>query len=262
MITSTHNPKIQWVRALNARSTERRQARAFVVEGVRLGEEAYHAGWQAELVLYTAELERRGLAVVEGFAGRGAPVEVVSEQVMRAASDTETPQGLLIVLEMRSLPLPPAPDFIFVADGVRDPGNLGGMLRTAAAAGVDLVCLAPGTVDAFSPKVVRAGMGAHFRLPLFSGAWEEIGDLLGNSGARIYLAAAGEGISYLQADLSGKVALVVGGEAAGAGTSARKVAHQIVHIPMPGGFESLNAAAAAAILMFEVVRRRSVGRGG
>lgn len=260
MITSTRNPKIQWVRALNARSAERRQAQAFVVEGVRLAEEAYQAGWRADLVLYTPELDRRGLAVVEGFAGRGAPVELVSEQVMRAASDTQTPQGLLVVLEMRSLPLPSGADFIFVADGVRDPGNLGGMLRTAAAAGVNLICLAPGTVDAYSPKVLRAGMGAHFRLPLFSANWQEIGGLLGNFGARIYLAAAGEGVSYLQADLSGKVALVVGGEAAGAGASARKLAHQIVHIPMPGGFESLNAMAAAAILMFEVVRQRTTKR--
>lgn len=256
MITSTHNPKIQWVRALNARSTERREARAFVTEGVRLAEEAYNAGWRAELVLHTADLDHRGQVVVEGFAERGVPVELVSEQVMRAASDTQTPQGLLVVLALQSLPQSDETDFIFIPDGVRDPGNLGSMLRTAVAAGVNLVCLPTGTADVFSPKVVRAGMGAHFHLSMFSGSWEEIAGLLGNRGAKIYLAAAGEGVSYLKADFSGKIALIVGGEAAGAGELAHTLAQETVHIPMPGGMESLNAAAAAAILMFEVRRQR------
>lgn len=256
MITSTHNPKIQWVRALNARSAERKVAHAFVVEGVRLAEEAYNAGWKAELVLHTADLDQRGQSVVQGFARRGAPVEKVSEQVMRAASDTQTPQGLLVVLEMRMLQLPDQPDFIFIADGVRDPGNLGTMLRTAAAAGVNLVCLPPGTVDAYSPKVVRAGMGAHFHLPIICGSWEEIDKLLSNDRVKIYLATAGEGISYLDADFSGRMALVIGGEAAGAGDYARSLPHQRVQIHMPGGMESLNAATAAAILMFEVLRQR------
>jgi TrmH family RNA methyltransferase len=256
MITSTHNPKIQWVRALNARSIERREARAFVVEGVRLAEEAYSAGWRAELVLHTTDLGPRGQAVVEGFAERGVAVESVSEQVMRTASDTQTPQGLLVVLALQYLPQPDEPDFIFIPDGVRDPGNLGSMLRSAVAAGVSLVCLPTGTTDVFSPKVVRAGMGAHFHLPMVIGSWEEIAGLLGDSGAKIYLAAAGEGVSYLKADFSGKIALVVGGEAAGVGELARTLAQETVHIPMPGGMESLNVAAAAAILMFEVLRQR------
>jgi RNA methyltransferase, TrmH family len=258
MITSTHNPKIQWVRSLNARSAERREAQVFVAEGVRLAEEAYRAGWRAELVLHTTNLEPRGQAVVRRLAERGAPVELVSEQVMRAASDTQTPQGLLVVLSMQTLSPPDEPDFIFIPDGVRDPGNLGTMLRTAAAASVSLLCLTPGTVDVFSPKVVRAGMGAHFHLPVFSGSWDEIASLLSNFETKTYLAAAGEGISYLDADFSGKVALVIGGEAAGAGAYARTLAHETVHIPMPGGMESLNAAAAAAILMFEVLRQRGV----
>ena len=94
MITSTHNPKIQWVRALNARSTERREARAFVAEGVRLAEEALRAGWRAELVLHTADLDPRGQAVVEGFTEHSAQVELVSEQVMRAAPHIFNPRLL------------------------------------------------------------------------------------------------------------------------------------------------------------------------
>jgi TrmH family RNA methyltransferase len=228
-----------------------------VVEGVRLVEEALLAGWPARLVLHTAGLDERGQAVVEGFAARGAPVEQVSEQVMRSASDTQSPQGLLAVLEMKPLPPPDASDFVFIPDGVRDPGNLGGMLRTAAAAGVDLVCLPPETVDIYAPKVVRAGMGAHFHLPLAAGSWQQIGELLRKASVRVFLAAAGEGIPYTRADLRQPLALVVGGEAAGAGEHARALSHEAVHIPMPGDVESLNVAAAAAVLMFEVVRQRS-----
>ena len=125
MISSTHNPKIQWVRSLQSRSRERRESGAFVVEGVRLAEEALRAGWQAHLVLYTGDLDSRGQAIVNGFAARGVPVEAVAPHVMSAASDTQTPQGLLAVLEMHSLPLPQQPDFIFIADGVRDPGQPG-----------------------------------------------------------------------------------------------------------------------------------------
>ena len=256
MISSTHNAKIQWVRSLQSRSRERREASAFVVEGVRLAEEALQVTWNAHLLLYTSDLEPRGQAVVNGFAARGVPVEAVAPHIMSAASDTQTPQGLLVVLEMRSLPEPQQPDFVLIPDGVRDPGNLGGMLRSAAAAGCSLVCLPEGTVDVYSPKVVRAAMGAHFRLPLFTGSWQEIADLIQQAGLNVFLAAAGQGSLYTQADFCQPTTIIVGGEAAGAGASAKTLAHTQVHIPMPGGSESLNAAAAAAILLFEVVRQR------
>ena len=256
MITSTHNPKIQWVRLLQSRPKERRQAQAFIVEGVRLAEEALAAGWGAQLVLYTREAGERGQAVVAGFAAQGAAVEEVAPQVLLAASDTQTPQGLLAVLPQRPLELPEALDFAFIPDGVRDPGNLGAMLRTAAAAGVGAVFLPPGTADPYAPKVVRAGMGAHFRLPVRQQTWEEIRAHLHAASLRIFLAAAGAGKPYTQADFRSPLALIIGGEAEGAGPEAHSLAEARVHIPMPGGIESLNAAAAAAVLLFEVVRQR------
>jgi TrmH family RNA methyltransferase len=255
LITSSQNPKIKWVRSLQAQSQRRKDEEVFVVEGVRLAEEALASGWGARLLLYTDGLGERGMSVVEAFATRGTPIELVSEGVMRHASETETPQGLLAVLELKPLPFPPALDFAFIPDGVRDPGNLGTMLRTAAAAGVGGVLLPPGAADPFAPKVLRAGMGTHFRLPLQECSWEQIAALL--APLEVFLAAAGQGIAYTQADFRSPLALIVGGEAEGAGPEARRLASHLVHIPMPGGGESLNAAVAAAVLLFEVVQQRS-----
>jgi RNA methyltransferase, TrmH family len=255
MITSSQNPRIKWLHALQSQARQRRDERVFVVEGVRLAEEALAGGWNARLVVYTADLNERGQAVVQGFAARGAAVELVSETVLRSASDTETPQGLLVALDWRLAPLPAPLDFVFIPDKLRDPGNLGTILRTAAAAGVQAVFLPPETTDAFAPKVLRAGMGAHFRLPIQVLGWEEIASLI--PGLHIYLASSGEGLAYTQADFKSPLALVVGGEAQGASPQANRLSTGRVHIPMPGGSESLNAAIAAGVLMFEVLRQRS-----
>jgi TrmH family RNA methyltransferase len=257
MITSARNPRIQWVRSLQSRSRDRREEGAFVVEGVRLVEDALAAGWDFRLALYTDDLNERGRSLVAALAARGIPVEQVTPQVMRAASDTETPQGILAVLPLPGLAMPEQLDFLFIPDAVRDPGNLGSMLRTASAAGVQAVVLSPGAVDAFAPKVVRAGMGAHFRLPLLSLGWEEIRAHIRRAGLRVFLASAGQGTVCWQADFQRPLALIVGGEAEGAGSEAQALADEQVQIPMPGRLESLNAAAAAAILLFDVLRQRS-----
>jgi TrmH family RNA methyltransferase len=256
MITSPNNPRIQWLRDLQAHARARRAAGAYVVEGVRLVEEALLAGIQPQWVIYTPDLGPRGQEVVDGFTRAGAPVDQISAQVLKSASDTETPQGILAVLPARPLPLPPAPDFILAMDELRDPGNLGTILRTAAAAGVQAVILSPGSVDPYSPKVVRSAMGAHFRLPVRVQTWQDISGYLSGR-VEVFLADAACGIPYTQADFHQPLALIVGGEAQGTGTEAQALAFQRVHIPMPGRAESLNAAIAAAILLFEVVRQRS-----
>jgi TrmH family RNA methyltransferase len=263
MITSTKNPKIQWVRALQARARSRREEHAYVIEGVRLAEEALAAGLAPALVLHTADLSERGQAVVAKFAARRSPVLLVAEQVMLAAADTQTPQGLLAILSIQPPDIPSALDFSLVVDGVRDPGNLGTILRTAAAAGVQAVFLPPGTVDPYSPKVVRAAMGAHFRLPIAALDWKGIRGHLAPSGAaaavRVFLAAADMGLPYTSADFTRPLALILGGEAAGAGKDARALTHDRIYIPMPGGGESLNVSMAAGILLFEIIRQRGAG---
>ena len=257
MITSSHNPKIKMIRQLQDSSRERKLECAFVIEGVRLAEEALASRWHTRLVLYTQELNERGKAVLAGFSETGAEIEEVSPSVMRQVSDTDTPQGLLAVLELRFLPLPESLNFLLIPDSLRDPGNLGTIFRCAAAAGVQAIGVPPGSVDAFSPKVVRSAMGAHFHLPIHFLEWEAITSLVKQHRLKVFLAAAREGPAYFDADLTQPFALIIGGEAAGAGEQARRLANSRLHIPMPGTAESLNAASAAAVLLFEVVRQRN-----
>jgi RNA methyltransferase, TrmH family len=255
MITSTHNPRIQWVRKLQEHPPLRQSEGVFVIEGVRLVEEAVRAGWQPSLVLYTPDLSQRGLEIIRSLSS--SILEEVSPAVMRSASDTQTPQGLLAVMVQRVLPLPAALDFVLVLDAIRDPGNLGTILRTAVAAGTQGVILAPDCVAPFSPKVLRSAMGAHFRLPVLVLEWSEIEALL-DPGVKIYLSDVGDSLLYTQVDFRSPAALIIGGEAQGAGTEAHRLAQERIHIPMAPGVESLNAAAAAAVLMFEVVRQRNL----
>jgi RNA methyltransferase, TrmH family len=255
-ISSPQNSKIRLVRALMGRRKEREENRAFVVEGVRLLEEAFSAGWQPQFVLFSEALSARGLETVEKYAGRGVEVDQAPPHLMDSIADTEATQG---VLGVYSLPDPVTPaelDFLLVADRLRDPGNLGTLLRTAAAAGVQAAVVTPGTTDPFAPKVVRAGMGAHFRLPVISANWDEIDALRQKHNLKLYLADAEGGQPAWKLDLRKPGGLIVGGEAEGASPEARRCVDGIVTIPMPGEAESLNAAIAASIILFEFVRQR------
>lgn len=257
MITSSQNSKIKLVRALLRRAKERREADAFVVEGVRLVEEAVGSNWGLKFVLYDETLSERGKAQVESLTSSGVDVEMVSSSLMNSLSETESPQGLLAVLEFKQLPITNSLNFVLIPDQIRDPGNLGTLLRSAAATGVQAVLIPPETTDAFAPKVVRSGMGAHFRLPIHSMPWEEIEQISKSANLHMYIADM-DGPSCWEMDLRQPLALIVGGEAEGASEDARKLANQQVSIPMAGGVESLNAGVAGSVLMFEVVRQRVV----
>ena len=256
MITSAQNPRIQHIRALLTQRKARDESGEFVIEGVRLVEEALGSNWEVRLLLYTSELSPRGQALLAQARARGAEVDEIPPYLIKSSADTENPQGILGVFARRELPLADQLNFIVVADAIRDPGNLGALLRTAAAAGAQAALLGPGCVDAFSPKVLRAGMGAHFRLALRQLDWAEIAAML-KPACRVYMAASAEGTPCWQLDLTQPAALVIGGEAEGAGPEARALADGYVSIPMPGASESLNAGVAAGILLFEVVRQRN-----
>lgn len=231
-----------------------------VIEGLRLAREAAAVGQPLTWAFYTPDFaaDEAGQALLAVAELRGATVWEVPPEVLRAVSDTETPQGIVVVLPIPEPPLPAAPMFTLALDGVRDPGNLGTMLRSAWAAGVERVLLPPGTVDPTNPKVARAGMGAHFHVPVQRCAWEDFPALV--AGSAVWLADAGGASSYDAVDWRGPVTLVVGGEAEGAGPECRALAEgRHVFIPMAPGVESLNAAVAAAVLLFEMARQRRAG---
>lgn len=285
MITSNQNSKIKLVRALMGRSKERREANAFVIEGVRLFEEAVNSHWEFRFVLYDETLNERGKKKIESLKSQGVEVEEVSTNVMKSLSETETPQGVLAVIQFSNLPIPQSLNFVLIPDQIRDPGNLGTLLRTASAAGVQAVLLPPETTDAFAPKVLRSGMGAHFHLAIHSVSWDEIKQVITGSAShltkqddsnrgdsarlekkidpsgathprlQIYLADM-DGQSCWETDLRQPLALIIGSEADGASKQAQELAHQKISIPMNGSIESLNAGVAGSVLMFEIVRQR------
>lgn len=258
MITSSHNPRIKLIRALAGRPKERREANAFLAEGVRLIEEALAAKWPFEFVLFSEQTSSRGKQLIGDLINQGVDVEEVSADVLNAASETETSQGILAVLKNHSLPAPKELNFVLIPDQIRDPGNLGTLIRTAAAAGVQAVFIPPETADPFAPKVIRAGMGAHFHLTVESLSWEAIQTRL--NGLTVFLADASGEQSLWAADLKSPMALIVGGEAQGASPAAREMANVLIKIPMPSKIESLNAGIAGSILMFEAVRQRQEAR--
>lgn len=255
IITSSGNQKIKLVRALQSRRRNRATEGAFVAEGVRLAEEFLEVKWPIEFILFDETLSERGQEIISAFRSDSSiEINQITPSLMSDISDTETPQGILAVLKRHFLPLPAEPDFIVIADQIRDPGNMGTLIRTAEAAGADVMIACPGTVDAFSPKVVRAGMGGHFHLPIQHQEWDAIRNYLGD--LPVYLAESEGGIPLWEADFKQPCALLIGGEAFGASPSGRAIATHKVTIPMKGRAESLNAAVAAGILMAEVLRQR------
>ncbi len=226
-----------------------------MVEGVRLLEDVWMSGVQPDFVFFTEDaLVARPLlgALVARLEAAGVFCLPVTPPLMQAMSDTETPQGILAVLPWPELPVPERPELVLVADGWRDPGNLGTALRTAAAAGVPLVALAPSTVDAFNPKVLRAGMGAHFRVPLARLGWDALRTRFPDH--HVYLAAMNGQTLYDAADWSQPALLIVGEEAHGLSDEARALSHTTLRIPMVDGAESLNAAVAASLMIYAARR--------
>ena len=253
MITSTSNDRVKYAHALARRKTRQEEGR-FVVEGLRLVEEAIRANVRPDFVFYTNDLDERGKKLIERMHASGVVCLDVTPGVIKFCSETETPPGLLAVMPFASSMLPTRPALSVVADALRDPGNLGTLLRAAAAAGADEVLLGPGTVDVYNPKVVRGAMGTHFRLPMATMTWPAISSHL--NGLSIWLADVQGAVPYTQVDWTKPCALVVGGEAEGASPEAEKLATGRVSIPMQHGVESLNAAVAAAIILFEAQRQR------
>lgn len=258
-IQSAQNAKIQRVRALLSKHRERLQQNRFVLEGTRLIEEAMLTGARPELLLYSSD-SPRALALVEKALKSGVEADEVKPAILESVSDTQTSQGLVGVFPIPALREPDPADFVLILDGISDPGNLGSILRTAAAAGVQMAVLTPGSADPFAPKVVRSAMGAHFYLPVRVYQWDELAALKQRrwAGMRFFGSEMSGGKSLWQTNLKDPLGLIIGSEAAGISCQAKQQADDFIHIPMQGKIESLNASTAASILIFEVIRQRTL----
>ncbi len=255
LITSTANIHVKRIRSLVRSRKERHRERMFVVEGVRLVEEALHYQSPASVLYVPEQLQAtprgRGLLSQVERQPNAAPT---TPGLLAELSDVETSQGIIAAVPLPLL-TPPTLSLVLVLDGVQDPGNVGTLLRSAEAAGVDLVVGLAGTADLWSPKVVRAAMGAHFRVPLVDDVdWAAVRPQLAALTA-IYAATQQATLTYDQVDWRQAVALVVGNEANGVSAETLQLAHEVT-IPMAGAVESLNAAIAGSVLLFEAARQR------
>jgi TrmH family RNA methyltransferase len=241
-----------------ARDLGRRKARErramFVVEGVRATEELLRSNLVVTGALVAPQLADapRGRALHDALRQRGVTVDEVTVRDFTSAAQTESPQGVIAIAEVPSRSLEnvaASASPLLVLDGVQDPGNVGTILRTAAALGAWATVALPGTVDLWNPKVVRSAMGAHFTHPAFDTTWESLSAFLSRNGIELWVAAA-DGAPVRDITRPSRVAIALGNEGAGVSDVVAAAASRRVAIPISANTESLNVAIAAGILLF------------
>ena len=256
MITSISNASVKLVAALG-RAKGRREQDAFLVEGPKMVSEIPEGDL---MKLYVSEEFDR-----ERYASllQGRSYEMASARVFREMSDTQTPQGILAVVRKRHISLEKlvcadaaGKAHILLLEDIQDPGNLGTILRTAEGAGVTGIVMSEGCADIYNPKVVRSTMGAIFRVPFFCagnfcGAVEKVRER-----CKVYAAHLEGEYAYDRGDYMTNTAFLIGNEAKGLRKDTAALADTWIRIPMMGKVESLNAAVAASILMYELFRQR------
>jgi TrmH family RNA methyltransferase len=250
-ITSRDNSLFKQLRKLADSARERRQAQQALLDGAHLIE-AYAQAFGAPELLIVAEGDctEDALRLLEHLPE--ADSIMLPPAMFAELSPVATPTGILALVATPQLPLPAEITFALLIEDIQDPGNLGSMLRCAAAAGVEAVYLSPGCADVWSPKTLRGGQGAHFVLPIVERA--DLLNVASNFNGRT-LAAELQGLSLYGLDLTDAVAFIIGNEGAGLTAPLLSAASDRVCIPMPGQAESLNAAAATAVCLFERVRQ-------
>ena len=268
VVRSRTNPLFKHLRALKERGVGP-EGELCLLEGPKLVEEALAAGVTiTEAAVGAKAVERpAGATVVAALRARGVPVRRLDDRLLGALSDAATSQGVLALARR------PPPDearlfegtpLILVAVGVQNPGNLGGLLRTAEAAGATGACLLEGGADPFSWKALRGSMGSAFRLPLAEGGGraEPMLDRLEKRGVRVFATGARGETRYDEADLAAPVALLFGSEGSGLGEEIAGRAVARLRIPLAPPVESLNVGVAAGLVLFEAARQRGfAGRG-
>ena len=251
-ITSRDNARYRSVLALAENRQTRRESGRTLLDGEHLLGEALAVGLVPDLLVFSESVP----AMLTWHDRLPAvPAIQLPASLFRRLSPVATPSGIVSVLEIpRRHSNKGQGDFVLMLEEIQDPGNLGGLLRSAAAAGVDTVYLSGGCAEAWSPKVLRGGQGGHFKLNIVEGV--ELAETIQAFSGSVYAAKLGESRSLYRLPLHGRFAFLFGNE--GAGLSERLVAlAEPFSIPMPGQVESLNVAAAAAVCLFESVRQRA-----
>lgn len=251
-IVSKDNKTLKTIRSLQ-RKKGRMESGRYFAEGVRMVEEALRwADASIELLIMSDTFAEKNKNFVHTLDENGKTVYTAKETLFREVCNTEAPQGIGAVLKMPENTGIDFSDknFVLILDGVSEPGNLGTIIRTAEAAGVDAVILLKGCADLYNPKVVRATMGSLFRVPCVLGAELDMVRKLKEQGFSVAATALKDSIPIGEAKLSGKRALVIGSEAFGVSEVVLALSDLRVRIPMEGQVESLNAGVAAGISMY------------
>ena len=260
MISSHSNPKVKQVAQWQTNSGKRREEGVFLAEGFKMCEEAPERDVR-EIYITQEALEKAGTqpALREKLERIG--YETVSSEVFRKMSDTRTPQGILCVVKRQETDLErllaAENPLLIVLEDLQDPGNLGTIVRTGEGAGVTGIVMSQGTVDIYNPKTIRSTMGSVYRMPFCY--TEDLHDAvteLKGMGIHIYAAHLAGQRFYDEEDYSMPCGFLIGNEGSGLRPEVAACADVLVRIPMEGMAESLNAAVAAAVLMFEVSRQR------
>lgn len=257
MITSTANPQIKNLIQLQKKGKIRAEQDVFVVEGIKMYREV-----PKELVekVYLSESFANGELGQEMLQERNDAV-ILGDQVFKSVSDTMTPQGVLAVVKRQHYALEQvtkgAAPLILVLESIQDPGNLGTILRTAEGAGVTGIIMSSDTVDIYNPKTIRSTMGSIYRVPfLYVSDLEAAVTRLREAQVKIYAAHLKGTKNYDEQDYKSSSAFLIGNEGKGLSEELAAMADEYIRIPMCGQVESLNAAVASAILMYEVFRQR------
>jgi RNA methyltransferase, TrmH family len=252
---------LAYIKSLHQKKA-RAEKKAFIMEGIRAVEELLRSPTRHFKVIYTQELEanRRGQLLLQNLAHSKIEMTRVSPQELAAVSDCETPAGILAVAaitEYRLADLLNAPKpFLVILEGIQDPGNLGAIIRTADAAGVNGIILSKETVDPYNPKVVRATMGSLLRMPMVKA--DDLLTLMEKLRAKNIRTMACDvrgSKNYYEASWSLPLALVFGNEGAGMAKETTANMDEVIRIPQRKGVDSLNVAVAAGIIMYQVVEK-------
>ncbi|WFR57984.1 RNA methyltransferase [Anaerocolumna sp. AGMB13025] len=259
MISSSSNPQIKNIVQLQKKPKTRTEQKAFVIEGIKMFEESKESGYLIKAYVSESFYEEKLREAPDYF--NGFSYEIVTDGVLKEASDTLTPQGIMAVVKMPIYTLDKIitdqkANLVLLED-IRDPGNLGTILRTAEGAGVTGIILSKTSVDMYNPKVIRSTMGAIYRMPfVYAEDFETAITEVKKNKISVYAAHLQAAQAYDEVNYQEKCAILIGNEANGLSNEIAAMSDQYIKIPMSGSVESLNAAIAAAILMYEVYRQR------